>query len=197
MTRLTLIILALMLGACATPRTKWTDKTMRVMIDPDSIEPEHHVLIQRSLVESGKFFVVDRSKGFKAIKTEQDRLHKDEGDRYEDRQKWAHWGKLYGVGGIVVASAQCKKEQGMIFGGWYRVCRQFLSIMDSNTGEVIVAIEHRAESDEVDFYPQWDEAVQKMNAAYPSHFKPSKPSKQIEAYEELSAEIAQRQRESQ
>lgn len=192
-----LIFLALALSACATPRTKWTDKTMRVMIDPDSIEAEHHVLIQRALVESGKFFVVDRAKGFKAIKTEQERLHRDEQDRYADRQKWAHWGKLYGVGGIVVASAQCKKEQGMIFGGWYRVCRQFLSIMDSNTGEVITAIEHRAESDEVDFYPQWDDAVAKMNAAYPANFKPSQPSKQIEFYEELSAEEAQRQKERQ
>lgn len=147
------------------------------------------------MVESGKFFVVDRAKGFKAIKTEQERLHRDDGDRFADRQKWAHWGKLYGVGGIVVASAQCKKEQGYVFGGWYRTCRQFLSIMDSNTGEVIAAIENRAKSDEVDFFPAWDDAVEKLNAAYPANFVPSKPSKQIEFYEELSAEEAQRQRE--
>lgn len=195
MKKISLIILGLILAGCATPRTKWTDKTMRVMIDPDSIEAEHHVLIQRALVESGKFFVVDRSKGFKAIKSEQERTQRTEEDRYADKQKWSHWGKLYGVGGIVVASAQCKKEQGMIFGGWYKICRQFLSIMDTNTGEVITAIEHRAESDEVDFYPPWDEAVAKLNNAYPANFKPSQPSKQIEFYEDLSAEEAQRQRE--
>lgn len=189
-------LLALLMTACAsTPRTKWTDKTMRVMIDPDSIAAEHHVLIQRALVESGKWFVVDRSKGFKAIKTEQERLHRTEEDRYADKEKWAHWGKLYGVGGIVVASAQCRKEQGMILGGWYQVCRQFLSIVDSNTGEVITAIENKAESDEVDFYPQWDDAVAKLNNAYPENFKPTQPSKQIEFYKELSAEEAQRQRE--
>lgn len=190
-----LISIAIGLVGCATPRTKWTDKTMRVMIDPDSIEADHHVMIQRSLVDSGKWFVVDRSKGFKAIKSEQERLHRTESDRYSDEQKWAHWGKLFGVGGIVVASAQCKKEQGWLIGRWYQVCRQYLSIVDSNTGEVITAIEHKAESDEADFYPKWDEAVDKLNASYPSHYVPSKTSKQIEDYKALSQEEAQRQKE--
>lgn len=190
-----LILIGLGLVGCATPRTKWTDKTMRVMIDPDSIEAEHHVLIQRALVESGKWYVVDRSKGFKAIKAEQERNHRTEEDRYADREKWSHWGKLYGVGGIVVASAQCKKEQGWFIGRWYQVCRQFLSIVDSNTGEVITAIETKAESDEADFYPQWDDAVAKLNDSYPSHFTPSKTSKRLEDYKDLSGEEAQRQRE--
>lgn len=193
---ITLTIAAIVLAGCAsTPRTKYNDKNLRVMIDPDSVAAEHHVLIQRAMVEHGRFFVVDRAKGFKAIKSEQERTHRTEEDRYADKQKWAHWGKLYGVGGIVVASAQCRKEQGMIFGGWYQVCRQFLSILDSNSGEVIAAIENKAESDEVDFFPAWDGAVEKLNAAYPATFVPSQPSKQIEFYEELSAEEAQRQRE--
>ena len=126
-----------------------------VHVPPDSIPADHHVMIQQALVDSGKWFVVDRSSGFKAIKSEQQRLHRDEADRYEDREKWAHWGKMYGVGGIVVAQAQCKKEQGWLLGRWYQVCRQFLSIVDANTGEVITAIQNDAESDEADFFPKW------------------------------------------
>ncbi len=195
--RITLCFLGFicLMGCASTPRTKWTDKTMRVMIDPDSIPAEHHVMIQQALVDSGKWFVVDRSKGFKAIKTEQERLHREESDRYEDREKWAHWGKLYGVGGIVVAHAQCKKEQGWLIGRWYQVCRQYLSIVDSNTGEVITAIQNDAESKEADFFSRWDEAVAKLNESYPANFKPFQTSERLEQYRELSKEEAQRQLE--
>jgi hypothetical protein len=191
-----LIITATIMAGCAsTPRTKWTDKNMRVMIDPDSIEAAQHVMIQQALVSSGKWFVVDRSEGFKAIKSEQQRLHREESDRYEDKEKWAHWGKLYGVGGIVVASAQCKKEQGWLIGRWYQVCRQYLSIVDANTGEVITAIENGAESSEAEFYPKWDEAVVKLNESYPATFKPMRTSERLEQYRELSKEESQRQKE--
>lgn len=184
-----------LLGCASTPRSKFNDRVMRVMIDPDSIPAEHHMMIQQALVDSGKWFVVDRSKGFKAIKTEQERLHRDEADRYEDREKWSQWGKLYGVGGIVVAHAQCKKEQGWLIGRWYQVCRQYLSIVDSNTGEVITAIQNDAESSEADFAPKWDEAVAKLNESYPADFKPLQTSERIEQYRELSKEEAQRAKE--
>lgn len=193
---ITLTITAIALAGCAsTPRTKWTDKTMRVMIDPDSIEAAQYVMIQKALVDSGKWFVVDRAKGFKAIKTEQERLHRAEEDRYDDREKFAHWGKLYGVGGIVVANAQCKKEQGWLIGRWYQSCHQYLSIIDANTGEVITAIENSAESGEAEFYPKWDEAVAKLNESYPATFKPMQTSERLEQYRELSKEESQRQRE--
>lgn len=183
-------------ASCASaPRTKWTDKTMRVMIDPDSISADHHVAIQKALVESGKWFVVDRAKGYQALKAEQERLHRDEEDRYADREKYAHWGKMYGVGGIVVAAAQCKKKQGFFFGGWSLVCKQYLSIVDANTGEVIAAIEEENSSDSVEIVPTWDDAVAKLNSAYPDAYKAMQTSERIENYKELSAEEAQRARE--
>ncbi len=191
-----LIIAAITLAGCAsTPRTKFTDKTMRVMIDPDSIAAEHHVLIQRAMVEHGRFFVVDRSKGFKAIKSEQDRTHRTEEDRYADREKFSHYGKLYGVGGVIVAAAQCRKEQGWLVGRWYQRCKQFLSLADSNTGEIIVAVENLAESDEAEFVPPWDDIVAKLNDAYPAAFAEFKTSRRLEDYKDLSAEEAQRARE--
>lgn len=188
------LFLSCLVGCASTPRTKWTDPVGRVLIDPDSISPEHYVLIQRSLVESGKWFVVDRSKGYKAVKAEQERLHRDEGERFDDREKFARWGKLYGVGGIVVASAQCRKEQGWLIGNWYNHCRQFLSIIDAVTGEVIAAIENTAESAEADFYPPWDEAVAKLNSAYPKSFE-FKTSQRLEDYKNLVGEESLRQKE--
>ena len=193
---ITLTITVIILAGCAsTPRNKFTDKNMRILLDPDSIEAAQDVMIQKALVDSGKWFVVDRSNGFKAIKTEQERLHRTEDDRYDDREKFAHWGKLYGVGGIVVANAQCKKEQGWLIGRWYQVCRQYLSIVDANTGEVITAIENSAESSDAEFYPKWDEAVVKLNESYPATFKPMQTSERLEQYRELSKEEAQRQKE--
>ena len=95
-------IVSLVAVGCAstTPRDKWSDKNLRVMIDPDSVDAKDYVRIQQAFFKSDKFFVVDRNKGFKAVKKEQNRLHREEVDRYEDREKWAHWGKLYGVCGI-------------------------------------------------------------------------------------------------
>lgn len=182
-------------GCASQPRTQWTDKTMRVMIDPDSISADHHVAIQKALVQSGKWFVVDRAQGYQALKAEQERLHRDEQDRYADREKYAHWGKMYGVGGIVVAAAQCKKKQGFFFGGWSLVCKQYLSIVDSNTGEVIAAIDDENDSSDAEFVPGWEDAVAKLNSAYPDSFKSHKTSERLENYKDLSAEEAQRQRE--
>ena len=189
------VLAVLSLGACATPRTQFTDKSMQVLIDPESVSADHYVAIQRALFDSGRFFVVDRAKGFKAVKVEQEREHQTEGGRFIDREKLAHWGKLYGVGGIVVGHAECSKQQGMIFGGGYDRCRQYLSIVDSNTGEVIVAVEGQADSSDDGLVPSWDGTVKKLVSKYPTHFKPNQTSTRLEEYKALSAEEAQRARE--
>lgn len=189
-----LVILSVVIGCASSPRNKWTDPVGRILIDPDSISAEHYVLIQRALVDSGKWFVVDRSKGYKAIKAEQERLHRDESDRFDDREKFSRWGKLFGVGGVIVASAQCKKEQGWLIGRWYNHCRQFLSLIDTNTGEVIAAVENEAESKEAEFYPPWDDAVAKLNSAYPKSFE-FKTTKRMEDYKDLVEEESVRQKE--
>lgn len=188
------VVTASIVSGCSTARTKWTDRTMRVMIDPDSIPASQHVALQQALVEQGKWFVVDRAVGYRAIKTEQERLHRTEEDRYEDREKWSHWGKMYGVGGIIVGAIQCKNQQSF-WGNWYQTCNQFLSIVDANTGEVIAAIQTRKSSGDAEFVPEWDDAVDKLANAYPSHFNGVKTSERLEQYRTLSAEEAQRQRE--
>ena len=205
-TLLNLIALILMLSAvvgCATapqPKTKWTDKNMRVMIDPDSIDETHYVQIQTALVRSAKFTVVDRGTALKAVKAEQERLHQDEPDRYADREKWAHWGKLYGVGSVIVAHVQCVKQ-----GVWYNpnlttlFCKQFLSMVDSNTGEVILAVEGENSSpssaDQDYIAPEWKEVVAQMVEEYPKFFKNEDYTGNALAYQAVSEEHAKRQKE--
>lgn len=201
--RLKLALLAFMVlavgfttGGCATARTKWTDKSMRVMINPDGISAKHYVRIQQALVESGKWVVVDRGMGYDAIKKEQEREHREQTDRFLDSEKFAHWGKLYGVGGIVVAHAQCVQKDG-IFKKNFPVCRQYLSIVDSNSGEVIAAVEDESEGSSYDYdlAPSWEDAVVKLNSAYPTHYEPNRDHKILRDYKELSKEEATRQRE--
>lgn len=197
MNKIYLCILTL-LTACATsdPRTKWTDRAMRIMVDPASIDADNHVLIEQALVESGKWFVVNRSSGFEAIKTEQERLHRGENDRFDDHEKWALWGRLYGVGGVVTAAIQCRKTSQFITGYHYLSCRQFLSIVDANTGEIIASVQAQNKGDEPDMLPTWNDTVASLNQAFPADFKPSRMSPKLTQYREVAAEEAQRQRES-
>lgn len=181
-------------------RTKWTDKSMRVMIDPDSINEENYVQIQQALVRSGKFTVVDRARGMNAVKKEQELTHRKEEDRFADKEKWSHWGKMYGVGSIIVAHVECTKDS-TAFNRTklYLNCHQFLSMVDSNTGEVFVAVDGRNEGpasyDLAYMTPDWNEVTDKMVEAYPKAFKPEGYGKEIVTYQDVSGEHGQRQRE--
>lgn len=196
---LSLVILA---GCSSAPRTKWTDKSMRVMIDPDSIDEENYVQIQRAIVGSGKFTVVDRARGMKAMKKEQERTQRTEEDRFADKEKWSHWGKMYGVGSIIVAHVQCRQEHATFNRTkFYLDCRQLLAMVDSNTGEVFVAVEGRNDGpssyDLSYMVPDWDETTEKLMSAYPKHYKDENYSKEVLVYQDLSDEHAKRQRELQ
>lgn len=185
------------LAGCGTARTKWTDKTMRVMIDPEGVEASHYVKIQQALVASGKWVVVDRSDAYNAIMKEQQREHREQTDRFLDREKFAHWGKLYGVGGIVVAHAQCQVRDGWLLKKNYPHCQQYLAIVDSNSGEVITAVQDEADGGSYDYQlaPSWDEIVAKLNNDFPSHFEPNRNEKTLRDYQDLSQEEAARQKE--
>ncbi len=201
--RLSMALIVLLVIGCSSveKRTRFTDKNMRVMIDPDSIPIEDYVRIQKALVENGRFAIIDRSKGMQAIKKEQERLHRNETDRFSDREKWAHWGRLYGVGAIVVAHTQCYNKQSF----WnqqsvVRACDQFLSLMDANTGEVVVAVEGKGEAPTVAYggvpmSPSWDDVVDRLVKKYPDNFEFTPYTKRIVEYQDLSEEGAKRQRE--
>ena len=191
-----LFILLLLLPACSSApvkRTKFSDKNMRIMIDPASVNAQNHVRIQTALVKSDNWIVLDRNKALAAIKKEQEELHRSSIDRYEDKQKYAHCGKLYGVGAVIVAHVDCHDDE-----GWTsRVnrCKEYLNLVDANTGEVIVAVDH-IETAEYNQTPEWEEVVEKLNAAYPSAFEEHQKHKKLVQYEQESGEEAQRQRET-
>jgi uncharacterized protein (DUF2249 family) len=155
-----------------------------------------------ALVKSNTFTVVDRENGFKAMKIEQERLHRDEADRYEDKQKWAHWGKMYGVGGIIVPHVNCDLVESAGFlkpGPRYR-CYETLSIVDSNTGEIMAIADDEAFGPRVDRRqintqaPSWDEVVEKLIDAYPKHFDDRNDHKRIAKYKQESEENAKQVR---
>lgn len=190
------LVLSLGFSGCASKevRTKFTDRGLRILIDPDSVSAAHHIKIASGLMKTGRFIVVDRAAGFQAIKKEQERLHRKEIDRFADREKFAHWGKLFGVGGIVVAHADCHHEEG-VFKGRHKVCKQQLAIMDTNTAEVISIAEAEASGAAGDELVSWDEVSEKLAKAYPSHFERDQTSARLEEYKELSKEEAIRQKE--
>lgn len=203
-TTILLVLATLTLASCSSgqvkERTKWTDKGMRVMIDPDSIGEENYVQIQNALVNSGKFTVVDRAQGLKAMKKEQETTQRVETDRFADKEKWSHWGKMFGVGSIIVAHTQCRREHSMFNRNKMLLnCDQFLSMVDSNTGEVFVSVKGNSEG-EASFdlgymYPSWDKTVDTMVEAYPKNYRPENYSKEVITYQDISAEHAQRQKE--
>lgn len=198
-TKLTMVLaLGTLLVGCATPRTKDTDPSMRVMVDPDSIEKGHYVRLVNALQQSGKYIVVDRADAFKAAKKEQDFQYTDGDQRVDTRERYATYGKMYGVGGVVAGKAQCSpSNRFMSYQGDYD-CVQSLSIVDARTGEVIATAEHITEGDgqflfgEMKQAPAWVEAVEKLNAAFPAKFVNKKKHKNIvEREDEAEAKSAE------
>ena len=178
------------------------------MIDPDSIDPKDHITLQNDLIASNKFYVVDRANAYKAIKKEQEREHRDNQDRFEDKQKYAQWGKLYGVGGVIVAHLQCTDNpstENVLWGiahmatlGVFhnrRVCAQFLELVDTNTGEVVTSVRNDFKTDSEAYEMDWTGAVEKLADAYPKYFEEQKKHKILQQYEQETAERAQQQRE--
>ncbi len=202
MNAIRLFSICILLGACssAIKRDRWSDKGLRVMIDPDPVSANHYVKIESALVNSGKFMVVDRGAGFQAIQKEQERAHREQADRFDNKEKWAHWGKLYGVGSILVPHVQCERKPGFWNPNTVKLmCQQHLSLVDSNTGEVMAVADAEASTDLsydfADVAPDWSEAVDRLVQAYPKDWNAMYYAKPALEYQDLSIEEALRQQE--
>ena len=196
-----LILLALIISGCAgLPRNRFTDPQSRVFIDPQSIDANNYARIQNALVNNGKFVVVDRAQAFNAVKREQNTTQREQNSRFDDKEKWAWIGKLYGVGAIVVANNQCRRETSF----WNHdrsnlVCLQRLALINANTGQVMVSVENTNSADytfDLQYIvPDWVDTVEKMVDNYPKEFETRGYDKGLELYQDISKEHAQRQRE--
>jgi len=172
MFRVTLILsLCFLTLACSTAvkRTRSSDPVMRIAIDPKSMNLSSYVRLQRALVESGKFVVVDRSNGFKFIDREQRLQHKDKEKRVGSDERYAEWGKLYGVGGVVVGIQSCQMRTG--WGGDYYRCLENLALIDVTTGETLAVSEDTQDTEEKQINPNWTRAVEAMVDNYPRVFE--------------------------
>lgn len=163
------ILIPLVLSACAgiPNRSRSTDPVMRVAIDADSIPRGSYTRLLHSLMESGKFVVVDRSSGFKAIAKEQEIQHAT--SRFGTNEKYALWGQMYGVGGIFIGTQQCEVKYAMFTHDPYTKCYQNLDLLDATTGEVMAVAESTAEGTQY-VAPSWEDAVDSLLAHYPKKF---------------------------
>jgi hypothetical protein len=201
----TLLLIILILNfSCSSneKRTKFSDKNMRIAIDSAGIKASDYVGIQTAIVKEDAFAVIDRGQGFSAIKTEQERLHRNQSDRFLDKEKWAQWGKMLGVGAVVVGHSQCYRAKKFFSIDMYvNRCKQYINLVDANTGSVIVAVENEDDqSIEVDAgsfqKPQdWSVIVRKLVDAYPKDYKPVQYSDGLMNYQDVSQEEAIRQKE--
>lgn len=174
-------------------RTKFTDKNMRLMVDPASLSTENYVRLQTALVQQQMWTVLDRKSGLEAIKKEQEELHKKNSDRYLDKEKFAHWGKLYGVGAVVVGHTQCffkSKLFSLNIKDYY--CDQMINLVDANSGEVILGVEGGQFTDGPEIAPDWKEMAMKLADAYPKRFERVPVSEKLETYKAESEEEAKR-----
>lgn len=191
-----LLIMSLCLVGCSSKeiRTRYTDKNMRLMIDPDKVDEAQHVRLQTALVRSDRWTVIDRKDAYSAIKKEQDREHRQESDRFLDQEKWAQWGQLYGVGAILVPHVDCYLTQNIWTLRYQKHCTQFLRLVDANTAEVVLAVEGEGQSRESET-PDWYELVEKLGDEYPEFFSETKISERLERYKKQSEQraIAQKQ----
>ncbi len=190
------LIFLLVLAACSSENTrlKTTDKSMRVMIDPDSVTDGDYMRVQMELVQSDKFIVVDRGPGYRSVKREQEREHRQDNERFENKAKYAQWGKMYGVGAVILPFTDCRIKQNVFTGRRSKRCHEYLQIIDSNTTEIIASVSADESCSEFDT-AEWHDVVEKLVDAYPTRFEEFKKSKRLISYEAESEQIAVKEQE--
>lgn len=200
------IFLCALLAGCASQkivRSKYTDKNLRVCLADNSLDANNYTRLEQALVKNGTFVVVARANGLDAIRREQDMLHHASSERFEDKEKWALWGKLYGCGAIITGQTQCYRRAHT----WdpsksINHCGQFISILDANTGEIRASAEAENEAAATfDYYsqlaPDWEEAVDNLVSAYPKFFETESYAKSLENYRDLAGVESRREKERQ
>lgn len=203
-------LLLLVMGCSSTPQiTKWTSPDLRVAVDPMGIDSENYIRIESALVKTKRFFVVDRGAGFKAAVREQDHTHGvsysgyedniGKFNRYGDSDRYAKFGRLFGVGSIIVASTRCDKKRDW-WKGAYMDCSQHLALINSSTGEVVAAVSGKADDAE-DFYDtwnvaaSWDNTVAALIEQIPEDYTPSQYSDRMRLIRSSIREDSIRRRE--
>lgn len=189
-------------GCSSAPiKDKWTTTEFRVLLDPEGIPAMDYVRIQNALVRSGRFFVVDRAQGFRAVATEQNLTHGPEHfSRFGDPERYSELGKLYGVGAIVVAHVDCITHHS-VFKGEYPRCHQNLAFVNASTAEVIATADG-VNDDGESFYGQmrlgsdWTDTTNGLISNIPKEFEIERYDARMKLKRREIAEKSQREREA-
>ncbi len=202
---LILTLISVVLSSCAVKRTRDSDKTLRVMLDPKSTQSEDYDSIENALVESGKFYVIDRGAAFNAVKKEQSSEYTQEADRYQPEGKYAHYGQLLGAGAVVVVSSECggaQSSQNIIYLAGHLatlglfdkiMCKQFIKLVDTQTGEVVASAMNETGKHNHEVL-DWSDAVEKLVDNYPKYFESVKKHEKLIKYEAESKELSEQMR---
>lgn len=189
-----LLLTVVVFSSCAVKRTKDSDKTLRVMLDVKNLTQSEYAAIKQALFESKHFYIVDRERAFDAIKAEQSNQYVKEPQRYDRTQKYAQIGKLYGAGGVVIATSKCQGYESMQNVAYFAfhlatvgmfdkiTCTQFLELVDTATGEVMASIKNTAKKADNDVQ-NWSESVTMLIDAYPKYFEADSRHERLSVYQ--------------
>lgn len=163
-----ILLLALSLAGCSSSpvrkteeMTRWKAPEMRIAIYSPRLDGMATAQVQDALQSTGRFWIVSRGQGLEAIFAEQNMTHRDQLDRFEGKEKWAHWGKIHGVGAVILAQDTCSRVSS--WGGQiFMRCQQSLSMLDATTGELIASAIETVDGGYDQLSPDWTESVNKL-----------------------------------
>lgn len=168
-----LILMLVSLSACSSgpvrkteKMEKWTAPEMRVAVYAPYTSEMAQAQIEEAIQMTGKFWIVSRGDGLDAIFKEQEMTHREQMDRFENREKWAHWGKAHGVGAIIFGREKCN-EVISFGGGIFKRCQQSLSMIDATSGEILATALEIADGEVDGLAPSWNEVSDKLMKRIP------------------------------
>lgn len=164
-------------------RTRHSDPVMRISVFPKNISQGSYVRLQNALQSNGAWIVVDRANGFQAVDDEQGLEHESMANRFDAAERYARFGKLYGVGGIVVATEQCNGGYGS-WSGQFSRCFENLSLINATTGEVMAVAEDIQDTVNSVTAPDWTRIVDKMTDNFPKRMINGKDPNQTVEYDQ-------------
>ncbi len=200
MNKLCCFALFVLLVGCSTTRTRWSDPGLRVLVDPDGVDPADYVRVEHGILKAGRFHLVTRGRGYRAVKKEQETIHKREPERFDNKEKWAWYAKLYSVKSIIVPFSQCRTQESF----WNREkiikkCLLSLQLYDANTAELIASVEESSEYqmayDMTYITSDWSEVAAKLADEYPKDWETRYYNEDVQLYRNVSEERAIRLKE--
>jgi hypothetical protein len=100
------------------------------------------------------------------------------------------------VGTVLTANVQCVEKASFWNQQVYKqYCHQYINLVDTNSGEVFVAVEGEIDGDRQEVLG-WADTVEKLKEAYPKYFEDHKLHKRLVQYQNESEQVAQEQRKA-